>query len=232
MKRRFDQRFAILMTMLFLCSSGAFAQEYPPSFPSHDAKMVLDNEAVAVWDVTWEKGKPTPMQECPLDQLSVTLNEGAVKVTKSGGTWAIEEETFGSVRLESKGTVEAKEGVSEQPSRQIIFQLKDYAPHNEPIIKGIPGQFPRPGATKLFETDRIIVWDTTWKELSQLHAHYTHTAAVFIQGGTIHSFSPQGEGQRDVTHKAGDVIMGSLRNIPHQEQQIEGSPRAIWIEFK
>ena len=55
------------------------------------------------------------------------------------------------------------------------------------IVAGIPGQFPRINATKLFETDRINVWDQVWLPDQTIpnHLHYNQTVAVFLVGGKL-----------------------------------------------
>ena len=229
MGRRLDRGLLVEMAALFLMSASAFAQKYP-AFPAAGAKKVQDTDTVMVWDVTWTRGQSTGMCERPLDQVSVTLSDGAVKVTKPDGTWSIEERRFGEVRLEPKGTVVSEEGVSDQLGREMVFQIKDFTPTKLPTVEGTPGQFPRIGATELFETDRIKVWDATWKERTPLHLHYTQTAAVFLDGGTIRSYSAEGE--RTFSRDLGYVLIGAPVKVPHSEQQIEGSPRAIFIEFK
>ena len=189
-----------------------------------------------VWDVTREKGKPTAMYELPLDQVSVTLTEGAVKVTRPDGTSNIEQERFGSVRFESKGTVHSEEGVSETPSRVIVFQLKAVASPKWPITEGVPGQFPRVGAVKLFETDRVNVWDQTWRAGVRIsrHLHYAQTAAVFLVGGKLRTIDEGKPPNAPFSREAGEVLGSSSSplQVPHEEEQVEGSPRAVWIEFK
>lgn len=229
MRGQLDRSILAAPAAFLLLSASALAQKYP-AFPAAGAKKVQDTDAVVVWDVTWTKGQSTGMCELPLDQVSVTLTDGAVKVTKPDGTWTIEERRVGSVRYESKGTVEAAEGVSDQPGREMVFQLKNFLPTKLPTVEGTPGQFPRIGATELFETDHIKVWDATWKERTPLHLHYTQTAAVFLDGGTIRSYSSEGE--RTFSRDLGYVLIGAPVKVPHSEQQIEGSPRAIFIEFK
>jgi hypothetical protein len=123
MRRRFEYEVAMLLTMLFLFSSSTLARESAPPFPRDGAKQVQESDRFVIWDVAWEKGKSTGMHKLELDQVTVTLAEGAVKVSRPDGTWSIEQERFGSVRFESKGTVVAEEGVSDNPSRATVFQL-------------------------------------------------------------------------------------------------------------
>ena len=212
---------------------STLAQKYVPIFPRDGAKKIQETDGFVIWDVTWESGKFTGMHALELDQVSVTLTEGAVKVHRPDGTWSIEQQRFGSVRFESKGTVVAEEGVSDTPSRAMVFQLKDSVPPKRPITEGVPGQFPRLGAVKLFETDRITVWDYSWRvgALGAPHLHYNQSVALFLEGGTIRSFS-EGVPPRTVSRKAGDLTYQPALKAPHQEEAIEGSPRAIFIQFK
>jgi hypothetical protein len=212
---------------------STMAQKYAPPFPREGAKKIQETDGFVIWDVTWGNGKSTGMHELELDQVSVTLTEGAVKVSRPDGTWSIEQKRFGSVRFESKGTVVAEEGVSDEPSRAMVFQLKDSVPPKRPITEGVPGQFPGLRAVKLFETDQITVWDYSWKVgiLGMRHLHYNQSAAVFLEGGTIRSFS-EGLPTRSYSRKAGDIINPPPLKVPHQEDALEGSPRAIFIEFK
>jgi len=211
--------------LLLLLSSPAIAQTYPPAFPRDGAKKVAEDDHFVIWDVTWEKGKPTGMHELPLDQVSVNITVdglSAIRITRPGGAWSIEQEKCGSVRFESKGTVEQEEGASDRPSRAFVFQLKDVAPPHWPIKEGVPGQFPRVGAVKLFET---------WLPGMQkpLHTHYTQGAVTYYQPGVIHSTTD------GVVGPPFPVVVGVARLVgvhTHSEEQLEGTPRAIWVEFK
>ena len=154
----------------------------PRRFRAMKRRKPEGNDNVVIWDVTWEKGKSTGMRQLPLDQISVFLTDGAIKLTRSDGTWSIEEERLGSVRYEPKGTVIAEEGVGGMPIRAAVFQLKDGAPAKRPTTEALEVEYPRPGAVKLFETDRINVWDMSWNPGVQgpLHLHDSQTAAALL----------------------------------------------------
>lgn len=234
MRRRFT-RIVMLMPLvaLFMFSSPMLAQISAPPFPRDAAKKVLENDYFVIWDVTFENGKSSGMRQLPLDQVSVYLSEGAVKFTKPDGTWSIEQEKLGAVRYESKGTLEAEEGAADQPARAMVFQLKDAVPPKRAIVPGIPDKLPREGTVKLFETDRVIVWDYTWKTgmKSPLHLHYHIDAAVYIAGGKTVVSTDQGPRTND--WKVGTVVGGTEPlKAPHQESQLEGEPRAISVTLK
>ena len=99
----------------------------------------------------------------------------------------------------------------------------------------MPGQFPRAGATLLLETDRIRVWDQTWTPDVRiaLHMHYVPAAAVFLEGGRLQTFEADGRANPPFGRSRGDVLaLAAPLAAPHEEEQVEGRPRAVWIEFK
>ena len=226
-------RTTAILALMVLFSLPAPAQKYSPPFPRESAKKMQESDCFIIWDVTWAKGQSTGMRQLALDQVAVFLAEGAVKVTRPDGSWSIEQERVGSVRVESKGTINAEEGVSDQPGRAMIFQLKDFVPPKWPITEGIPGQFPRVGAIKLFETDRFIVWDYTWKTgmKTPLHLHYNRMGAVYLVGGKTRAAS--GQDTRINVWKPGQIVnITAPLPAPHQEEQLEGEPRAVGVALK
>jgi len=179
--------------------------EIRATFSTRRSDGVQDNDRVVAWDVTWEKGKSTGMHRFDLDQVSVTLAEGAIKITQPDATWSIEQERFGSVCYEPKGTVAEEKAVNDTPNRAMVCQLKDNVPDSWPTTPGVAGQFPPINTAKLFETDRITVWDQVWKpgERVTRHARYHRTAAVFLGGGAICSISDSGAPTPPFTRKPG-----------------------------
>jgi hypothetical protein len=187
-------RVSALSAALFVLSIPLLAQKVSPAFPRDRAKNVLDNETVAIWDVTWPKGKSTGMLERRYDQVTVTLSDGGIKVTRPDQTWTVEYSRLGGVQYESKGTVAEEEGVSDRARRAMVFEIKSYTPPpvapdvvkllKEKKTQGVPGQFdPANGGVKLFENDKITIWQKTWNPRGSLHAHYSWIAGVWIQPG-------------------------------------------------
>ena len=80
-----------------------------------------------------------------------------------------------------------------------------------------PHAFPREGVKKLFENDRVTVWEVHWlKNIPQpIHRHRYDMAGVYLQYGFINVTTPEGEVRpsgvfavprpyyqpRDITHK-------------------------------
>ncbi|PYR39968.1 MAG: hypothetical protein DMF95_34705 [Acidobacteria bacterium] len=80
-------RTGIVVTALLMSSPLARAQKkYAAAFPRDGAIKLQETEFLTFWEVLHDKAKPSPMYEVALDQLTITLTEGAVKFTKPDGT--------------------------------------------------------------------------------------------------------------------------------------------------
>ena len=58
-----------------------------------------------------------------------------------------------------------------------------------------PHAYPRKGATKIFENDRVIVWEVNWlKNIPQpIHRHLYDMAGVYLRYGFINVTTPEGK---------------------------------------
>jgi quercetin dioxygenase-like cupin family protein len=218
---------------LCFCALPSPAQTYPPPFPREAARKLFENDRFAVWDVTWPKGQPTAMHQHPVDQLSVTLVGGTVRVTRVGGTPVVNESEPGSVVFTPKGTVHMEEGLSDVPQRKIMLQLKSSGSPSGSAAGSLPGAFPREGAVKLLENARVIAWDFTWMpgQRTPRHADYIDSVIVFLEGGTIRSIADRGT-SKDTTRSAGEVAYVPHSKDPRTEEAVRGSPRAVIVEVK
>jgi quercetin dioxygenase-like cupin family protein len=224
-----------LLALVTLCVSAgpSPAENYPPPFPREAARKLFENDRVAVWDVTWPKGQPTVVHQHPVDQISVTLVGGSVRVTRLGETPVVNESEPGSVVFTPKGTVHTEEGLSDVPQRKIMFQLKSSASPPDRAPGSVPAAFPREGAVKLLENARVIAWGFTWRpgQKTPRHADYLDSVMVFLDGGTIRSSADTGAA-KDTTRSAGEVAYFPHSAVPHTEEAVGGSPRAVIVELK
>jgi len=221
-------------------------QKYPPPFPRLGARELKPQPGqnprgdIDIWEVLHQKGKPSPMYELPMDLVSVTLTEGAVKYTRPDKTTRIEYNRFGEVRFESKGTIMQDEGLDELASRSIVFQIKNgqhvkYAPE----VEGVPGQWPRIDSRKLFETETFNVWEELWLPDRPItkHLHYNQAAYVMLNGGVLRGVT-EGSPLRAPPNPAeshwrtGYVLTMGPVKVPHEEEWVSGNPRAVWVELK
>ena len=152
----------------------------------------------------WDVTTAVPAQ--PMDAVVVSLSGNAV--------WT------------PKGTPPKIDGPS------IIIDLKDHpvAPIANPTK--YPLAFPRPGAKKLLENDRVIVWESTWKPgvPSPMHFHDKDVVVVFVRDGDLTSTTP--DGRTTLNKYTSGTVRFNARNRTHYETAVSGNPSAIITELK
>jgi len=166
-------------------------------------KPVIDNDRVSVLEVT-----RVSVAAQPTDAVVVTLSGIAAFMPKGA------------------------RGNLVEGGRLFVINLKD---HPLPPIEnksGYPLAFPRPGTKKVFENDRVIVWDSTWTPgvATPMHFHDKDVVVVFLEDGDLKSTTPDG---KEVVNKytAGTVRFNQRDRI-HTETLINGKQRAIITELK
>jgi len=72
---------------------------YPLAFPRPNAKKLLENCQVVVWNNVWHTGKPTPMHFHDKDALVVYEATGALQSTSADGTPVVSDYHYGQIRF-------------------------------------------------------------------------------------------------------------------------------------
>jgi quercetin dioxygenase-like cupin family protein len=229
MKVSFSQvpKIVVMTAGLSFLALPALAQPYPPPYPRPNATVVLQNDRVNIWDVYWLKGQPTPLHTHVIDQFSITLEGGSIRVTRPPSPPGEPHESkFGSVTFVPKGTTHIEEGMSDVPQHKMMLEVKP-----SPANAGVHGTSPGEGAIKVFENDRLVAWDLTWKpgELVSRPVEDLDSVTVFLEGGTIRS---EGSSPNTTSRSAGAVIYSPRGSTAHNEEAVTGSPRAIIVELK
>jgi hypothetical protein len=170
---------------------------------SYAAEPVLDNERVAVWDTS---------QVLPAAQHDFV----AVSLTH-----------LGTAHYGHRGDKPGKAG-----QRTVIVELKDHA---EPTLANTTGYqlaFPRPHAKKLFENDKVVVWDYAWRpnEPSPMHFHDKDTLVVYEATGALQSTTP--DGKATVNENKFADIRFNRRDRSHTELLVRGQGHAVITELK
>ena len=224
---------AAILTGLVSLAPTLAAQNYPPPFPRDGVVKVAENDRVIVWDLRWKKGVPTPIHAHTLDVVAVFLEGVTTKTTGVDGTTRMGNPMRkGDAVFQPRGVIHTEEATTDG-GRVIGVELKDAPPPPPLAIRpNLPPGFPRDGAARLIDNDRVTVWDFTWipGRPVPMHFHDKDTVVVFVDGGKIRS--ADAEGRTTVAErKFGDVSLNA-RNRAHTEETIEGSPRAIVVELK
>ena len=216
---------------LFLLIGASF-QNLPHAYPREGAKQLIDNERVTVWDVTLEKGKPSPMHEHKYDLVGVDLSDATVRVVNPDGTSQTGAAKVGQVVSLKRGTTHIEETTSATPRHAIVIDLKDAKVPPIQNKSRYPLAFPRDGARKVMETDRVIVWDYTWTPdvPTPMHFHDKDVVVVFLEDGDLKSTTP--DGKAVVTAYTSGTIRFNARNRTHSETLVRGKQRAIITELK
>jgi hypothetical protein len=190
--------------------------------PQTTLKPVIENERVAVWDVT-----DSPAVQ-PLDAVVVSLSGKAAFVPK-GATPHI-----AGVKIARVKSAAQKNAVAGQKNteRFIVIDLKDdpVAPIENPT--GYPLAFPRPGSKKILENARVIVWDYTWTsgEPTPMHFHDKDVVVIYLDDGDLQSTTP--DGQIVMNPYRFGMVKFNLRDRTHTETLIRGKQHAIITELK
>lgn len=116
--------------------------------------------------------------------------------------------------------------------RAIVIDLKDHPVPPIANTSGYPLGFPRPGSKKLFENERVIVWDYTWKPdvPTPMHFHDKDVVVFFLKDGDLKSTTP--DGQSTVNSYTSGTVRFNTRNRTHTETLVKGQERAIITELK
>jgi len=154
--------------------------------------------------VVWDVTEAVPAQ--PLDAVVVSLSGNAAFVPK--------------------GTAPKVSG------RTMVIDLKDHAVAPIENKSGYPPGFPRPGSKKLFENDRVIVWDYTWTPdvPTPMHFHDKDVVAIFLEDGDLKSTTL--DGQATLNQYTAGTVRFNARNRTHTETLVKGKQRAIITELK
>jgi hypothetical protein len=218
--------------------AAAAAEEYPHAFPRAGTKQLFDNERVTAWEVHWLKDTPQPIHRHRFDMAGVYLRYGPIRVTSPEGVVSPDRPPFEVPRpyFQKKGVTHREEAIGfgpDAPERMaVMFDVKDKIV--DPIVppEGMARAFPRDGANKAIDNDRVTEWDYTWKvgQIVPTHQHDKDSVQVFFQGGSIKFTAANGKVETKTFN------FGDARFIPRgtidSEEAITGSPRAITIELK
>src|SRR5262245_35835405 len=99
MRRRFGRPGVVLAALIVISSAPAAQkdQRHPAPYPRDGVIKLGESDLVVAWEILRSKGAISPMYELPLNQVVVTLTEGAVKFTTPDGASRSSQEKFGAV---------------------------------------------------------------------------------------------------------------------------------------
>jgi hypothetical protein len=96
---------------------------YPLAFPRPNAKKLLENDRVVVWDNVWQTGKPTPMHFHDKDALVVYEATGSLQATAADGKQVVGNYQSGQIRYSPRDHTHTEVLVSGQ-GHAVVIELK------------------------------------------------------------------------------------------------------------
>jgi len=228
----------VLIGLIGLTGPVAFTagQQLPPAFPREGAKKILENDRVIVWDMQLRKGQRAAMHTHPYDIVSVTLTPGGHQDNGSDGVSEDRMFKMGDVRFTPKGRTHFEVGLTDPPRRAIVTELKPVAPGGTPAAQEsstYPPAYPREGARKILENDRVILWDVTLENnrRTEMHGHPYDFMSVTLSPGAIRDVGSDGviEARQ---FEVGQVRFQNKGRVHADEGASVIPRRSIVIEFK
>jgi hypothetical protein len=221
---------SFVASLLFMAVA---AQGLPPPYPRKNATKLLETDRIAVWDMAWPKGEPSPMHRHVHDQVGTYYQAGGRLVTSPDGSQRTGFTEVGSISTTGKGTTHMEEGTTDPPLRAVFIELKQDTPSGlPPLASDVPPAFPRAGAKALLDTDRVALWDYTWTSNTPAFTYRSprDTVVVWLDPGQLR-VTPQG-GQVTVINAKAGQIRYVTRGTTETVELVAESPRAFVFELK
>jgi hypothetical protein len=209
--------FALAMVAMPVLTLAAHADAPPP---------VVDNGRVTVRDLRLSPGEAGPAIRHAGDYVVLYVKGGRIR----GADGKAQDHVSGSAIAGHGGTT--SDTALDSDAHEVVVELKDSPSNTVPNNSGLPPGFPRPGAEKVFENDKVQVWNYTWLpgKPTPMHFHNTEVVVVYLGNGDIAATTP--DGKRTVTHhNPGDIIF-NLANRSHSEELVMGDMSGVMLELK
>jgi hypothetical protein len=191
--------YAITMTAMLL----AQATELPPPFPRPGTTSLLENDAVAVWNVSWLKQK-YPLHTHRYDLVGISYAEGDRIITQGNAPGRLVPTKAWVFQTNRAGVTHVEEGASDPPMRAVLIEVKSPAPR-EGAESPADGLRQVAGAPA-WENNRAAAWLVTEGSSLPTHRHAGDAVeltfdgaspkATFVPAGTVHTGPAPGPGAR------------------------------------
>jgi hypothetical protein len=180
------------------------APELPPPFPRPGTTMLLENDAVAVWNVSWLKQK-YPLHTHRYDLVGVSYAEGDRIITQGSGPGRLVNTKAWVFQTNRANVTHVEEGASEPPMRAVLIEVKSAAPRDG-ASDATDGLRQVAGAPA-FENNRAVAWTVPAGSSVPTHRHIGDAVelvfdgsptpkATFVAAGTVHAGPAAGDGGR------------------------------------
>jgi len=181
----------------------AQAAELPPPFPRPGTTNLLDNDAVAVWDVSWLKQK-YPLHTHRYDLIGISYAEGDRIITQGDTPGRLVPTKAWVFQTNRAGVTHVEEGASDPPMRAVLIEVKSAAPREARADP--PDGLRQVAGPPAWENNRAAAWLVMGGSPAPMHRHVgdsvelifdgTSPKATFVPAGTVHASPAPGPGAR------------------------------------
>jgi hypothetical protein len=170
------------------------AAELPAPFPRPGTTKILENDAVAVWNVSWLKQK-YPLHTHRYDLVGISYAEGDRIITQGDAPGRLVPTKAWVFQTNRAGVTHVEEGASDPPMRAVLIEIKAPAPRpgSEQPADGLRQVAGAPA----WENNRAAAWLVTGGSSVPTHRHAgdaielifdgSSPKATFVPAGTVHA---------------------------------------------
>src|SRR5687768_1964977 len=191
--------------VLLLVIVAGQAAELPPPFPRPGTTKLLENDVVAVWDVSWLKQK-YPLHTHRYDLVGVSYVEGDRIITQGDRPGRLVNTKAWVFQTNRANVTHVEEGASDPPMRAVLIEVKPPAPRpaSEEPADGLRKVL---GAPVWDSNNRAAAWLIAAGAPAATHRHVGDAVelifapsappkATFVPAGTVHAGPTPPEGGR------------------------------------
>jgi hypothetical protein len=190
--------------LLLLTVIAAQAEQLPPPFPRPGTTPLLQNDMVAVWNVSWLK-QQYPLHTHRYDLVGISYVEGDRIITQGSAPGRLVNTKPWVFQTNRANVTHVEEGASDPPMRAVLIEVKTAAPR-PPVTAPADGLRQVAGAPA-WENNRAAAWLVMPGSAAPRHRHVGDAVelifdgsatpkAAFVPAGTVHDGPTPPEGGR------------------------------------
>lgn len=190
--------------LLLLAIIAAQAEQVPPPFPRPGTTPLLENDMVAVWNVSWLK-QQYPLHTHRYDLVGISYAEGDRIITQGNAPGRLVNTKPWVFQTNRANVTHVEEGASDPPMRAVLIEVKTAAPR-PPVTEPADGLRHVAGAPA-WGNNRAAAWLVMPGSAPPTHRHVgdavelifdgsTTPKAAFVPAGTVHDGPTAPDGGR------------------------------------
>lgn len=170
-----------LSTLLLLAVVGAQTPPLPPPFPRPGTTAILDNDVVAVWNVSWLK-QQYPLHTHRYDLIGISYAEGDRIITQGPGPGRLVNTKTWVFQTNRANVTHVEEGASDPPMRAVLIEVKPPAPR--PAAAELPDGLRQVAGAPAWENPRAAAWLFLPGSPAPMHRYAGDAVEVIFDGST------------------------------------------------